>query len=124
MCANFTLDQTRVCLSVCLSVCVPHKRFLGTVEVIIVKLSTVTASDMPMHRVVIILTLTFIQGHTELNREHNKCLIISEIIQAMRITFAVKLVRLKVYNYGIASSMTLTFIQGHNYKCVSNLTTF
>ena len=34
-----------------------------------------------MHRVLIILTLTFIQVHTDLNQEDNKCLIISETIQ-------------------------------------------
>ena len=38
----------------------------------------------------------------------------------MPITFAVNIVRLMVYVI-IASPMTLTFIQGHNY--VSNLTT-
>ena len=35
-----------------------------TVEVIIVKLGTVTASDLGMRHVLIMLTLTFIQGHT------------------------------------------------------------
>ena len=40
-----------------------------TVEVIIVKLGTVTASDTKMHHVLIILTLTFIQGHTDLNQD-------------------------------------------------------
>ena len=82
--------------------------------VIIVKLGTVT-SNMGMHHVLIILTLTFIQGHTDLNHKNNKCLIISKTIQAMPINFAVKIIQLKVY-------MNLTFIQGH--KCVSNLTTF
>ena len=56
-----------------------------------------------------------------LNHENNECSIISETIQAMPITFAVNIVRLKVY-MTIASPMTLIFIQGH--KCVSNLTTF
>ena len=51
-----------------------------TVEVIIIKLGMVTASDMRMYHVFIILTLTFIQGHTDLNRENNKCLIISETV--------------------------------------------
>ena len=40
----------------------------------------------------------FIQGHTDQNHENNTRLIISETIQAMPIKFAVKLVRLKVYN--------------------------
>ena len=61
---------------------------------------------MLMHHMLIILTLTFIQGHTDLN--HEKCLIIqSETIQA--IIFAVKLVPLKLY-MTFASPMTLTFI--------------
>ena len=72
-----------------------------------------------MHRMLIILTLTFIEGHTYLNHEHNKCLNILETIQAMPIEFAVKVVRLKVH-MAIVSPMTLTFIQGH--KFVSNLT--
>ena len=55
-----TLDETRPCLSVCLSV--PRKRFLGTVEVIIIKLGMVAAAYMPMHDVLITMTLTFIQG--------------------------------------------------------------
>ena len=38
-----------------------------TVEVIIVKLGTVTASVMGMHHMLITLTLTFIQGHTDRN---------------------------------------------------------
>ena len=87
-----------------------------TVEVIIVKLGTVSASDMRMHRVLVIVTLTFIQGHTDQNHE-NKCLIISKTTQAMPIKFAVKIVQLKVY-LAIASPMTLTFI--HSHKCVSN----
>ena len=74
------------------------------VEVIITKLGTVTASDTRMHLVLIILTLTFIQGHKDLNHENNKCLMISETVQAMRIKFAVKIVQLKVYkNYNLFS---------------------
>ena len=72
---------------------------------------------MRMHHVLIILTLTFIQDHTDLSHEKSKCLIISETIQAMPITFAVKIGRLKAY-MTIASSMTLTFI----HKCISNVT--
>ena len=40
-----------------------------TVKVIIIKHGTVTASDMLMHHMSFILTLTFIQGHTDLNHE-------------------------------------------------------
>ena len=71
---------------------------------------------MLMHHVFIILTLTFIQGHTDLNDEHNKWSIISESAQALPIKFAVKIVRLMV------GPMTLAFIQGHNR--VPNLTNF
>ena len=46
---------------------------------------------MLMHHVLIILTLTLIQGrYTALNRGNNKHLIISKTIQAMPIKFAVK----------------------------------
>ena len=58
----------------------------------------------------LILTLTGIQGHTYLNHDNNKCLIISETIQAMPIKFAVKIVRLKVCMTN-SSPMTLTLIQ-------------
>ena len=40
-----------------------------TIHVIIVKVAMVTASDMGVHYVLIILTLNFIQGHTDLNNE-------------------------------------------------------
>ena len=63
------------------------------------------------------LTLTFIQGHTYLNHEDNKYMIISETIQAMPIKFAVKII-----NMTIVSPMTLTVIQGH--KNASTVTTF
>ena len=67
-----------------------------------------------MHHMLIWLTLTFIQGHTDQNYENTKCLIISETISitAMPIKFAVKIVWLKIYMI-IASPMTLTFSKGH-----------
>ena len=68
-----------------------------TFKVIIIKVGTVTASDMRMHHVLTILTLTFIQGHTDQTHESNKCLIITETIQAMPIKYAVKTVRLRVH---------------------------
>ena len=79
-----------------------------------------------MHHVLIILTLTFIQGNTDFNHENNKCFIISETSQAMPITLnccedSPTKVYMAVY-MAIASPMTLTFMQGH--KLVSNLTTF
>ena len=73
-----------------------------------------------MHHVLIILTLTFIQGHIDLKHEHNTGSN-SEPVQTMPIKFAVKVVRLKVY-MTIASQIVLTFVQGH--KHVSHLTTF
>ena len=58
-------DHTGQCgNNVCLSQAIPWKLLF---QVIIIKLNTMTASDMRMHHVLIILTLTFIQGHTDLN---------------------------------------------------------
>ena len=66
----------RACLYVNVSVCVCVSLASDSSEtievIIIIKLGTVTASDMVMHHVLMILTLAFIQGHTELNDEHNK----------------------------------------------------
>ena len=89
------LTWARPCLCVCVFVCL----FLAsdhseTIEVIITKLCTVAASDMRMHHVFFLLTLTFIRGRTDLNHENNKCSIISENVQAMPITFAVRVARL------------------------------
>ena len=61
--------------------------------VVIIKLGTITASDMLMQHVFIILTLTFIQGHIfYIYHENHKCLIISETVQAIPISYAVKIV--------------------------------
>ena len=49
-----------------------------------------------MQCMLIILTLPFIQGRIDLNHEHDKCLIVSETVQAMPM-FAVKIVGLKDY---------------------------
>ena len=84
----------RACVRACVSLATD---FSESIEVIISKLGTVTASDMIMHHVLIIFTLTFIQDHTYVNPENNQCSIISEIVQAISIKFAVKIVRLKVY---------------------------
>ena len=99
-------------MCVCVCVCVPSltSDASETVEVIIVKLVTVTASDMRLHHVLIILiasdmrlhhvliilTLTFIEGHTDQNHESIKCSIISETIKAVPIKFAVMIVGLKI----------------------------
>ena len=60
---------------------------------------------MRIHYVLIILTLTFMQSHTDRNHENNKCSIISETVQSVP-KFAVKIVRLKVYNVIIFLSPT------------------
>ena len=119
---KFTIDEAKVCVCVCLCVCLSlTSDGSETVEIIIVKLGKVTASDMRMFHMLTISTLTFIQGHTDLNHDKNKCFIISESFQAMPIKFAVKIVRLKVYILSsILIPMTFLFGQGHN--CVSNLT--
>ena len=125
-----------VCLSVCLSICmstclsaclsvshsqaIPRKRLM---KVIIIKIGTVTISDMGMHNlltIIIILTLTFIQGRTYLNNVTVNIRLFQKRFQAMPIKFALKIVRLKVYILILASPMALTFPQGHN--CVSNFT--
>ena len=90
-----------------------------TINVIIMQFGTVTASDKIMHQVLMILTLTFIQGHTYVNHESDKCSIISECVKAMPIKFAVKVVQLKVHIF-VLSSMTLLFNQRHT--CASILT--
>ena len=90
----FKIDEAKVYLCVCVSLTSDSSE---TVEVIIIKLGTVTASDMVTHHMLSILTLTFIQGHTDLNHENNKDLIISETVQAIPIHFAVKIVCLMVY---------------------------
>ena len=61
-----------------------------TVEIIIVSLGRLTASEMKMHDVLIIF-LIFIQGHTDRNSENHKRLIMSEAFQPMPITFSVKM---------------------------------
>ena len=84
-----------VCVCVCLSACLLVSSHISeTSEAIAIKFETVTASVTRMHHVFIILTLTFIQDHTDLNNENNKCTIILDTVQAMLIKFAV---RLKVY---------------------------
>ena len=85
-------------MSVCLSVCASPAIISETSEAMAVKFDTVTASVTVMHQVVIILTLTYLQGHTYLNDENNKCSIILETVQAMAIKFAVKIVRLGLCN--------------------------
>ena len=56
------LARARACVCVCVSLASESSE---TVEVIIVKLGKVTASDMSIHHVLNILTLTSIQGHTD-----------------------------------------------------------
>ena len=102
-----------MCVCVCPLQAIPQ----STIDFIIITLGMVNAPDMRMHHVLIILTLTFIQGQADHNHENNICLIISESFQAMPIKFAVKLVYII-----FASSMTLTFTQDHN--CVLTLTIF
>ena len=74
----------RACVYVraCVCACVVSlaSDFSETVEVIIVKHGTVTASDMGMHHVFIKLALTYIQGHTDRNHENSQSLIISKSV--------------------------------------------
>ena len=68
-------DETMwVCVCLCLA-----SESSETVEDSIIKLGKVTASDIRLHHVLIILTFkSFIQGRTYFNREHNNCSIVSE----------------------------------------------
>ena len=59
------LSSLRVCLSVA------SQPYLRVSEAKTTKLDTVTASVMRMHHVLIVLTFTFIQDHTDLDRENN-----------------------------------------------------
>ena len=55
------------------SMCVPLASDSSkAIGVTIVQLGTVTASHLRMHHVLIISTLTVMQGHTNLNHENNK----------------------------------------------------
>ena len=56
------LMQTTLSVFVCICLSLTSDSS-ETIEVIIIKLGTVTTSDMRMHHMLIILTLTFIQGH-------------------------------------------------------------
>ena len=68
-----------------------------TIEVSITKLGMVTASDMAIYHVFILLNLTLIQGHIDLNHENHTFWIISDTVQAIHIKFAVNIIRLKRY---------------------------
>ena len=59
--------SVRACVHacVCVRVCLASDSS-ETIKVIIIKLGTVTASELEMHRVLIILTVAFIQGHIDL----------------------------------------------------------
>ena len=66
---NLKIDEAKVsvCVGVCLSMCLSLASDSSeTINVIIIKFGTVTTSDMRMLGVLIILTSTFLQGHTDL----------------------------------------------------------
>ena len=89
----------RTCVSVCMCVYLSECLSLAsdsseTINDIIINHSRVTASEVRTHHVLVILTLSFVQDHRDLNHKNNKSFIISETIQAMLIKFAVKIVRL------------------------------
>ena len=82
-----------MCVRVC--VCPSQAIHSEIVEVIIVKLDTVTASDVRMHHVLIVLTSPSSKV-TQIEIMREKSLIISKTIQATPIKFTVKTVRVKV----------------------------
>ena len=83
---KFKIDEAKVCLCACVCVCVcvccvcvcARVRVCvcvslandssETIKVTIIKLGTVTTSDILLHHVLMILTVTFIQGHTGSDR--------------------------------------------------------
>ena len=81
-----------MCVYVCLVCVFLTSDSSKTIDAIVIKLGTVTASEMVMHRVLIILTLTFMHGHTGLNHANNKCSIFSETVEVILIRFVVKIV--------------------------------
>ena len=86
-----------VCVSLCVCVCVSLASDSSETIEVIVNLVTVTTSDMRVHHVlIIVLTVTFMQGHTDLNHENNTCLIISETVPSNPHHVAVKIVKPKV----------------------------
>ena len=77
MTCKFSVDDfesVHVCLYVCVLCVSLTSDFSETMDVIIIKLGTVTAPLMLVHQMLIMLTLTFIV-HTDLNHENNKCFI-------------------------------------------------
>ena len=62
---KFKIDEAKVCVCVCVSLASHSSE---TVKVII-KLGMVTALDLVIHHVLIILVMSFIQGHTDLTHE-------------------------------------------------------
>ena len=98
---TFTEDNRDLCLCVCVWCCVQFlaSDSLEAVDIIIVvKRGMVTASVTRMRHVLIRLTLTFIQGHTDRNHQNNECFDYSRnYSKAMPITFAVRIVRLNCY---------------------------
>ena len=87
--------RVRACVRACVSLASDTAE---TIEDTIIKFGAMIASDMGFYHVLIKLSLTFIQGYTELNAENNECLIISKTIQAMPMTSAVKIAWLTDYN--------------------------
>ena len=82
----------RACVRACVSVA---SHISAASETIGIKFDTVTASVTRIHHMLIILTLN--ECDADLNHENNTCSIISETVQGMPITFAVKIVRPKAY---------------------------
>ena len=68
--ANQTLRKLTetecVCVSVCVGLSLASDSSDTIIKVIIIKFGTMTASDMIMHHVLVILTLIFIQGQTDI----------------------------------------------------------
>ena len=93
------VPRTCGCVGACVRACVSLTSDSSeTVEVFIIKLGMVTASDMVMHQVLIILTLVSFKVTQIIIMKINVRLFI-QTVQAIPIKFAVKIVQVKVYIY-------------------------
>ena len=77
-----------ICVCVCVSVCVCLSLASDSAETIKVIRVTAGLRHENAYQVFIILTLTFIQGYTDLNHENNKCSIINNRFKHPRLTEA------------------------------------
>ena len=114
--ANVNVEP-RTCVCVCVCVCVcgvacSSKRFLGICWSSLSNL----AQWLPHVLIIYKLTFTFIQGHTDLNHENTKCLIISNYSSNAHQVCCEDSPTKGLYDHCQSDDL--------DWRCVSNLTTF